>query len=134
MMWVVSSGRLVRLEVTAALCRRGSYLCPTGPQPMSCRPPVLASWPVRAAGTGVGRETVLEDGTVNSFYRIVMETLKSHYPGSDHRCVCGQQRDDWERRAADTKVLGDVLAGVPVGLHPLRRGNVVDFLHHAGAA
>jgi hypothetical protein len=33
---------------------------------------------------------------VNSFYRIVMETLRKHYPGSDQRCVCGEQREDWE--------------------------------------
>jgi hypothetical protein len=25
-----------------------------------------------------------------------MDALKIHYPGSDQRCVCGQQRDDWE--------------------------------------
>jgi hypothetical protein len=33
---------------------------------------------------------------MNSFYRTIFETLKLHYPNSDHRCVCGQQRDDWE--------------------------------------
>jgi hypothetical protein len=32
---------------------------------------------------------------LNSFYRIVMEVLKTHYPNSDHRCVCRRQRDDW---------------------------------------
>jgi hypothetical protein len=33
---------------------------------------------------------------MNSFYRTIMDALKCHYPGSDQRCVCGQQRDDWE--------------------------------------
>jgi hypothetical protein len=37
-----------------------------------------------------------------------------------------------QRRTADPKVFSDVLACVPIGLHPLRGGNVVDIRNLAG--
>jgi hypothetical protein len=49
-----------------------------------------------AAGTATADKQYRKAKHMNCFYRIVMETLKTHYPNSDHRCVCGQVRDDWE--------------------------------------
>jgi hypothetical protein len=75
------------------LCHRRIICCAGG---RSRRGTVCAAGAFRGKFRFGGRyrcwpRTVSEDGTVNSFYRIVMETLKSHYPGTDHRCVCGQQ-------------------------------------------
>ncbi|MCV7401290.1 hypothetical protein H7K24_14120 [Mycobacterium fragae] len=49
-----------------------------------------------AAGTCVDLETAPKGRTLNSFYRALVGTFKTHYPDSDRRCACGQQRDDWE--------------------------------------
>jgi hypothetical protein len=63
---------------------------------------------------------------VNSFYRIIMETLKNHFLNSDHRCVCGQQRDDWEwADHATDEVVAALTAELGLGAEMSEDNNLV---------
>jgi hypothetical protein len=63
---------------------------------------------------------------MNSFYRTVMDALKCHYPGSDQRCVCGQQRDDWEwADHATDEVVAALTAELGLGAEMSEDNNLV---------